>query len=219
MGFCLFNNIAVAAAKLVEDGERVLIVDWDAHHGNGTQEAFYASGEVLFVSMHQFPYYPGSGAWSEAGVGAGSNMTLNLPFPAGTGGDAYRRAFDEVIVPASEIFSPTWVLVSCGFDAHRDDPLTDLGLSSGDFGDFTERVLGLGAPGRRIFFLEGGYDLDALRLSATATISTMAGERRAMERVTSGPVAGSSPTSAEVRAEAVTVRVADRLREEGLSAW
>jgi len=219
MGFCLFNNIAVAAAKLVADGERVLIVDWDAHHGNGTQEAFYSSAEVLFVSMHQFPYYPGSGAWSEAGVGAGQNTTLNLPFPAGTAGDAYRRAFDEVIVPAAEVFSPSWVLVSCGFDAHRDDPLTDLGLSAGDFGDFTERILRLGAPGRRIFFLEGGYDLYALRLCAAATLSAMAGERRAMERVTSGPLAGSEPAPPDVRADVVTTRVAKRLANEGFAAW
>ena len=171
MGFCLFNNIAIAAAQLVAEGERVLIIDWDAHHGNGTQEAFYASSEVLFISMHQFPYYPGSGAWTEAGVGPGQNTTLNLPFPAGTGGDAYRRAFDEAVVPAAEVFSPTWVLVSCGFDAHRDDPLTDLGLSAGDFGDLTERVLRLGAPGsagvlsrrrlrlRRVAHVHGSDDL------------------------------------------------------------
>jgi acetoin utilization deacetylase AcuC-like enzyme len=219
MGFCLFNNIAVAAASLVAEGERVLIVDWDAHHGNGTQEAFYSSGEVLFISMHQFPYYPGSGAWSENGVRAGENTTLNLPFPAGTGGDAYRRAFDDVVVPAAEVFSPTWVLVSCGFDAHRDDPLTDLGLSAGDFGDLTERVLRLSAPGRRLFFLEGGYDLAALRLSATATLSAMAGDTRPTERATSGPLAGSEPSAPDARAGAVTSRVADRLRDEGFAPW
>jgi acetoin utilization deacetylase AcuC-like enzyme len=219
MGFCLFNNIAIAAARLVAEGERVLIVDWDAHHGNGTQEAFYSSGDVLFVSMHQFPYYPGSGAWSEAGVGEGLNTTLNLPFPAGTAGEAYRRAFDEVVVPAAELFSPTWVLVSCGFDAHRDDPLTDLGLSAGDFGDLTERVLRLGAPGRRVFFLEGGYDYDALRLSATATISAMAGEPRPTERMTGATLAGSRPVAESQSAATVITHVAQRVYDEGFAVW
>jgi acetoin utilization deacetylase AcuC-like enzyme len=219
MGFCLFNNIAIAAKRLVTEGERVLIVDWDAHHGNGTQEEFYDSGDVLFISMHQFPYYPGSGAWTEAGVGEGLNTTLNLPFPAGSGGDAYRRAFDEVVVPAAELFSPTWVLVSCGFDAHRDDPLTDLGLSAGDFGEMTERVLRLGAPGRRMFFLEGGYDYDALRLSSTATISAMAGEPRPTERVTSAALAGSRPVAEQQSAEVVTAHVARRVQDEGFAVW
>jgi acetoin utilization deacetylase AcuC-like enzyme len=219
MGFCLFNNIAVAAQRLIDEGERVLILDWDAHHGNGTQEAFYDSGDVLFISMHQFPYYPGSGVWTEAGVGQGLNTTLNLPFPAGTGGDAYRRAFDEVVVPAAELFSPTWVLVSCGFDAHRDDPLTDLGLSAGDFGELTERALRLGAPGRRIFFLEGGYDYDAVRLSAAATVAAMAGERHSTERVTSAPLAGSRPVAEQYSAETVTALVAQRVQDEGFAVW
>jgi acetoin utilization deacetylase AcuC-like enzyme len=219
MGFCLFNNIAVSAARLVAEGERVLIVDWDAHHGNGTQEAFYASSDVLFISMHQFPYYPGTGAWTEAGVGAGLNTTLNLPFPAGTGGDAYRRAFDDVVVPAAELFSPTWVLVSCGFDAHRDDPLTDLGLSAGDFGDLTERTLELGAPGRRLLFLEGGYDYDALRNSSAATVSALAGERLATERVTGAMLAASRPVADDHKAETVTDHVARRLNDEGFAVW
>jgi acetoin utilization deacetylase AcuC-like enzyme len=219
MGFCLFNNIAVAAKRLIDEGERVLVLDWDAHHGNGTQEAFYDSGDVLFISMHQFPYYPGTGAWTEAGVGEGLNTTLNLPFPAGTGGDAYRRAFDEVVVPAAELFSPTWVLVSCGFDAHRDDPLTDLGLSAGDFGELTERVLRLSAPGRRMFFLEGGYDYDALRASTASTIAAMAGERRATERVTSAALAGSRPVAEQYSAKTVIAHVAQRLQDEGLAVW
>jgi acetoin utilization deacetylase AcuC-like enzyme len=219
MGFCLFNNIAVTAQRLVDEGERVLILDWDAHHGNGTEEVFYDSGDVLFVSLHQYPYYPGSGAWTEAGVGEGLNTTVNLPFPAGTGGDAYRRAFDEVVVPAAEVFSPTWVLVSCGFDAHRDDPLTDLGLSAGDFGDLTQRTLRLSSPGRRIFFLEGGYDYDALRLSAAATIAALAGESHPTERVTAAALAGSRPVAAQDRAESVTDRIARRMQDEGFAAW
>jgi acetoin utilization deacetylase AcuC-like enzyme len=219
MGFCLFNNIAVTAKRLTDEGERVLILDWDAHHGNGTQEAFYDADDVLFISMHQYPFYPGTGAWTDAGVGAGMNTTLNLPFPAGTGGDAYRRAFDEVVMPAAEIFSPTWVLVSCGFDAHRDDPLTDLGLSAGDFGEMTQRAMLLGAPGRRVFFLEGGYDYDALRRCTAATIAAMAGERRPTERVSSGALSGSRPVAAHSSAETVTGKVARRLHDEGLAAW
>ena len=162
MGFCLFNNVAITAAHLAERGEKVLIVDWDAHHGNGTQEAFYDDGRVLFISMHQYPFYPGTGDLTETGCGAGEGATVNLPFPAGTSGDTYRAAIEEVVVPAAERFAPTWVLVSAGFDAHRDDPLTDLGLSAGDYSDLTTRVVRLAPPGRRICFLEGGYDLDAV---------------------------------------------------------
>jgi acetoin utilization deacetylase AcuC-like enzyme len=186
MGFCLFNNIAVTAAALVARGERVLVVDWDAHHGNGTQAAFYDSPDVLFVSLHQFPFYPGSGALGESGVGAGEGTTINVPFPAGTAGDAYRLAVDELIVPAAEVFSPTWLLVSAGFDAHRADPLTDLGLSAGDFGDLTERVARLAPPGRRILFLEGGYNLEALSASVGATVAALVGERVRPEPATSG---------------------------------
>ncbi|HVC24359.1 MAG TPA: histone deacetylase [Acidimicrobiales bacterium] len=175
MGFCLLNNVAVTAAGLVARGERVLVVDWDAHHGNGTQAAFYGAAEVLFVSLHQFPFYPGSGSLDEIGEGEGEGATVNMPFPAGTAGDAYRMAVEEVVVPAAEQFSPTWLLVSAGFDAHRDDPLTDLGLSATDFGDLTERVSRLVLPGRRIFFLEGGYDLDALAASAGATVAALVG--------------------------------------------
>lgn len=186
MGFCLINNIAVTAAALVDRGERVLIVDWDAHHGNGTQAAFYDRPEVLFVSMHQYPFYPGTGAVGEIGEGAAEGMTINIPFPAGTAGDAYRLAVDELIVPASEQFSPTWLLVSAGFDAHRADPLTDLGLSTGDFADLTERIVRLAPPGRRILFLEGGYDLDALAASVAASVSSLVGGRARLEPATSG---------------------------------
>jgi acetoin utilization deacetylase AcuC-like enzyme len=219
MGFCLFNNIAVAAARLVAEGERVLILDWDAHHGNGTQETFYDVAEVMFVSLHQYPYYPGTGSISEIGAGAGANTTLNLPFPAGTAGDAYRHAFDEVIVPAAELFSPTWLLVSCGFDAHRDDPLTNLGLSAGDFGDLTERALQLAAPGRRMFFLEGGYDIPALRVSSAATLSALAGGRMRPERITSASLAGSHPVPIRERPETVIATWADRIAHEGLPEW
>jgi acetoin utilization deacetylase AcuC-like enzyme len=202
MGFCLINNIAVTAAALVAAGERVLIVDWDAHHGNGTQAIFYEEPEVLFVSLHQFPAYPGSGAVEETGAGAGAGATINLPLPAGTTGDAYRRALDELVIPAVERFSPTWLLVSAGFDAHRADPITDLGLSAGDFADLTERVLMLGHPGRRIFFLEGGYDLEALSASAGASVAAIAGMRARPERVTGAGPGGEDPRVRQVIARA-----------------
>ncbi|HEV7887078.1 MAG TPA: histone deacetylase [Acidimicrobiales bacterium] len=170
MGFCLLNNIAVAAAVLAERGERVLIVDWDAHHGNGTQDAFWDDDRVLFVSMHQYGagFYPGSG-----GPGENRATTINVPLPPGTTGDAYRAALDVIVAPAAERFAPTWVLVSAGFDGHRFDPLTDLGLSAGDYTDLTRAAMGL-AP-MRLAFLEGGYDLEALGASAGACVAALAG--------------------------------------------
>ncbi len=210
MGFCLLNNIAITASALVARGERVLILDWDAHHGNGTQAAFYDEPEVLFVSLHQYPAYPGTGALEEVGEGAGAGTTINLPFPAGTSGDAYRRAFDEVIVPAAEEFGASWLLVSAGFDAHRADPITDLGLSAGDFSDLTARVLHLGHPGRRIFFLEGGYDLEALAMSAGACVAALAGVRYLPERPSVADSRG-----ADERALAVIAAAARRHGEVG----
>ncbi|MDH4148475.1 MAG: histone deacetylase [Acidimicrobiia bacterium] len=186
MGFCLINNVSVAAAALAARGERVLVVDWDAHHGNGTQAIFYDDPRVLFISMHQYPFYPGTGGLDETGSGAGAGYTINLPFPAGTRGDCYRRAIDEVVVPAAERFAPSWVLVSAGFDAHRDDPLTQLGLTAGDYADLTMRTVELVPAGRRIAFLEGGYDLDALARSAGACVAALAGELRRPEPVSSG---------------------------------
>jgi acetoin utilization deacetylase AcuC-like enzyme len=186
MGFCLANNIAVAAAWLAERGERVMIVDWDAHHGNGTQDVFWRDDRVLFVSMHQYPFWPGTGALRDVGEGPGEGFTINVPFPAGTPGDAYRAAVDEVVVPAAERFAPTWVLLSAGFDAHRADPLTEMGLAAGDFVELTRRVVELAPPGRRLAFLEGGYDLDALARSAGACVAALSGEAYRPEPSTSG---------------------------------
>jgi acetoin utilization deacetylase AcuC-like enzyme len=186
MGFCLLNNVAVAAASLADRGERVLIVDWDAHHGNGTQAAFYSDPRVLYVSMHQFPLYPGTGRLEETGEGEGAGTTINFPFPPGTTGDTYRAALDEVLAPAVDSFAPTWVIVSAGFDGHRADPLTDLGLSAGDFADLMTAVIGLAAPGRRLAFLEGGYDLAALADSAGASLAALGGVSYRPEPPTSG---------------------------------
>jgi acetoin utilization deacetylase AcuC-like enzyme len=196
MGFCLINNVAVCAALLAERGERVLIVDWDAHHGNGTQDAFYDDPRVLYISMHEYPQYPGTGSLHETGEGAGAGATVNFPFPSGTAGDSYRAAVDEVVVPLAERFRPTWAIASAGFDAHRADPITDLGLSAGDYTDLTARVLALVPGGRRLVFLEGGYDLDALAASAGACVATLAGHPQYPERVTGGEDGGRAVVAA-----------------------
>lgn len=178
MGFCLFNNVAVTAAQLVAGGARVAILDWDAHHGNGTQEIFEASADVLFVSMHEYPQYPGTGSVRELGEGAGTGFTLNFPFPSGTGETPYLKAFDEVVAGVLEQFGPDWILVSAGYDAHRADPLTDLGLTARSFGRLTARTRALAAdlcPRRVVLFLEGGYDLAALADSVESTLAEMTG--------------------------------------------
>ena len=186
MGFCLISNIAVVAASLADAGERVWILDYDAHHGNGTQAAFIDDPRVLFVSMHQWPLYPGTGRLTEHGVGAGCGTTMNFPLPPGTTGDVYLRAFDEVVAPAVERFAPTWLLISAGFDAHRADPLAELALTAGDYTLLTSRALQLVPPGRCVAMLEGGYDLDALTACATAVLSTLAGAPAEPERPSSG---------------------------------
>ena len=175
MGFCLLNNVAVAAAALANAGQKVVIVDLDAHHGNGTQDAFYGDDRVLFVSCHQWPLYPGTGAADEVGTGAGIGTTVNLPVPPGTAGDDYRYAMDSLVVPVVENFKPDWLLISAGFDAHRADPLTDLGLTSGDYADLRGALANLVSTGRVIAFLEGGYDLAALSDSVGASVAALLG--------------------------------------------
>jgi acetoin utilization deacetylase AcuC-like enzyme len=184
MGFCLLNNVAVAAAALAAAGERVLVVDIDAHHGNGTQDAFWDDPRVTYVSIHEHPMYPGTGMVRETGGPHAPGATVNVPVPAHTGGDVYRRTVDEVVVPVAERMAPTWLLLSTGFDAHRNDPLTGLGLSSGDYWDLTTRLLRIVPAGRRLVFLEGGYDLDAVALSTAATLGAMAGVEDRPEPVT-----------------------------------
>jgi acetoin utilization deacetylase AcuC-like enzyme len=187
MGFCLFNNVAVCAAALTDRGERVLIVDWDVHHGNGTQDAFYEDDRVLYVSIHQSPLYPFTGGAEERGAGAGKGLNVNFPVPPGTTGDAHRAAL-EAVTPLVEEFRPTWVLMSCGFDAHADDILedTELRLREGDFAELTRRSAAFVPPGRRILFLEGGYDTDAIAASAGACARALAGEDVQGERTSGG---------------------------------
>ena len=202
MGFCLFNNVAVTAAALAERGERVLIVDYDAHHGNGTQDVFWRDGRVAYASYHQFPLYPGTGGLREVGGGEGLGTTVNLPLPAGTTGDAFLAGVDEVLGPFAATFEPTWLLISAGFDAHRADPITDLGLSAGDYADLTTALLALVPAGRSIAFLEGGYDLEALAGSAAACVGALAGERIVPEPPTGrGPGRDAITAAALVRGE------------------
>ncbi|MEP7114907.1 MAG: histone deacetylase [Ilumatobacteraceae bacterium] len=208
MGFCMISNVAVVAASLADQGERVMIFDYDAHHGNGTQAVFYDDPRVLFVSFHQWPLYPGTGAIDETGEGEAAGTTLNIPLPAGTTGNVYLQAFDEIVAPVAERFAPTWLIVSAGFDAHRDDPLTEMGLAAGDYGPLTRRVLSLVPPGRRLVMLEGGYDLDALSHCSTEVMRELAGAPSAAGHgagQTAGDVEG--PTSAGPGSEAVNAVV------------
>lgn len=186
MGFCLLSNVAIAAAALADRGERVVIVDYDAHHGNGTQAAFEQDPRVLYVSFHEFPLYPGTGRLLEIGSGEGRGATVNFPLPAGTTGDVLRAGIEVVLGPKLAEFQPTWLLLSAGFDAHRDDPLTSMGLSSGDFADLTRDLVSVVPPGRRLAFLEGGYDLGALTASTTACVAALAGVELHPEPPTSG---------------------------------
>ncbi|MEX0846962.1 MAG: histone deacetylase [Ilumatobacteraceae bacterium] len=190
MGFCLISNVAVLAASLAEQGERVLIVDYDAHHGNGTQEVFYHDPRVLFVSFHQWPLYPGTGRHTEVGAGAGEGYTVNIPLPPGTTGDVYLRALDEIVAPRVAAFDPTWLVISAGFDGHRFDPITELGLTSGDYITMTSRILEWVPAGRRIVMLEGGYDLDALAWCSAGVIRVLAGASAEPVDITEGDTSG-----------------------------
>ncbi|VVM04781.1 histone deacetylase family protein [Methylacidimicrobium tartarophylax] len=167
MGFCLFNTVAIAAryAQRRHGYRRILILDWDLHHGNGTQEIFEEDASVLFISLHQQPLYPGTGHASERGKGEGEGFTLNLPMRPGSGDAEYRTAFEEKVLPAADGFQPDFVLVSAGFDAHRDDPLGNLLLSEEGFAEMTtliREVADRHCRGRLVSVLEGGYHLDAL---------------------------------------------------------
>ena len=174
MGFCLFNNIAVAAQHALDSGmERVAIVDFDVHHGNGTQDVFYDRADVLYISTHQWPFYPGTGATDERGSGTGEGFTLNLPLPAGAGDTEYAKVFDDAVIPALDRFQPELLLVSAGFDAHELDPMAGMEVSTAGFTALTQRLLETAerlSGGRSAWLLEGGYDLEALGSSAAAVV-------------------------------------------------
>ena len=180
LGFCLYNNIAILARYLQRRHglEKIAIVDWDVHHGNGTQHSFEEDPSVFYCSLHQYPYYPGTGAAQETGLGRGRGATLNCPMRAGATDSAYERAFVEEVLPALNHFRPDAVLVSAGFDAHRDDPLADVQLSTACYGWMTSRLLEVATQhggGRLLSMLEGGYDLQATADSIALHLATLGG--------------------------------------------
>lgn len=193
MGFCLINNVAVAAAHALARGvERVAVVDWDVHHGNGTQDIFYERDDVLFCSVHQYGFfYPGTGAENERGAGEGAGFTINAPLPAGAGDRVYQRVFDEVFHLPIVDFHPELILVSAGFDAHRDDPLGSMNVTDNGFAWMAQRVIDYAAQAghsRVVAVLEGGYDPAALGRSVAAVLNVLDGAAPARydERATAG---------------------------------
>jgi acetoin utilization deacetylase AcuC-like enzyme len=178
MGFCFFNNVAIAARHLRDRHRlrRIAILDWDVHHGNGTQNAFYADPGVFYFSVHQFPHYPGTGRRSERGIAGGAGFTLNVPLRAGSGDEDYRRVFSGELRPAMDNFRPDFILISAGFDAHRDDPLSEMLLTEAGFRDLTDAVLDMAAryaEDRIVSVLEGGYNLDAAAASVEAHLRSL----------------------------------------------
>jgi acetoin utilization deacetylase AcuC-like enzyme len=181
MGFCLFNNVAIAARyALAECGlERVLIMDFDVHHGNGTQDEFEADPAVMYISTHQYPYYPGTGHWNETGYGEGEGSIINVPLEGGVGNEGFARIFQEIVAPAAWRFQPQLILVSAGYDAHWDDPLAYMQLSVGGYAAIARALNDLArelCAGRIVFTLEGGYHLDALAYSILNTFAVLLDE-------------------------------------------
>lgn len=186
MGFCLFNTMAIAAeyVKRTYGAKKVMIMDWDVHHGNGTQDAFYDDPSVLFISTHQYPFYPGSGAIHEVGVGRGLGFTINIPLPAGCADAEYLQVFQNLVRPAVERFEPEWILVSAGFDPHRRDPLGGMGVTESGFAAMAFQLVTLAkqyAGSRIAFLLEGGYDLAGLKNSVAAVLEVMGGDTDSLD--------------------------------------
>lgn len=181
MGFCLFNNVAIAASYALKDRNvrKALIVDWDLHHGNGTQHSFYERADVLYFSTHQYPYYPGTGFFSETGSGPGRGFTVNVPLTAGPGDGEYAKIFEEILEPIALEFKPGIVFVSAGFDIYFRDPLGGMKVTPRGFANLARIILDIAekaCKGKVVFVLEGGYDLEGLRDSAREVLKTMSGE-------------------------------------------
>jgi acetoin utilization deacetylase AcuC-like enzyme len=205
MGFCLLNNVAVAAAHLLESRglERVAVIDFDVHHGNGTQDAFYRDGRVLYFSTHQYPHYPGTGDSREAGEGPGAGCIINVPLPAGSGDAEALRAYREICAPSVRRFRPQFLLVSAGFDAHFADPLANLLFSARGYYQIAILLNELAdelCEGRVVYALEGGYDLEAISWSAGACVQTLLGDDFEADPLGAGP---------EVRGPDITALVTD----------
>ena len=178
MGFCLFNNVAVGARYLQKEYglDKILILDWDVHHGNGTQHSFEEDPSVMYVSLHQYPFYPGTGAYSETGIGAGQSATVNCPMPAGASDFHYEQAFTERVLPAISKFKPDAVLLSAGFDAHQSDPLAQINLTTEFYSWMSLRMMEIAnqfAEGRLVSLLEGGYNLDYLPLCVATHLKVL----------------------------------------------
>jgi acetoin utilization deacetylase AcuC-like enzyme len=176
MGFCFFNNVAVTAAYLRSRGERVAVLDWDVHHGNGTQAILEPDPGALYVSIHQQHFYPYTGHVEDIEESDAKGTVVNIPLPAHTGGDVYRRAWVELVLPVVGQFEPDWLLLSAGFDAHVDDHLAHMRLLTDDYSWMAAELAEAHSPSRTVVVLEGGYDLDALRSAARATVRGLAGQ-------------------------------------------
>jgi acetoin utilization deacetylase AcuC-like enzyme len=197
MGFCLLNNVALAAAHARASGAgRVLIVDFDVHHGNGTQDVFYDDPSVLFVSLHQFPFYPGTGSRAETGSGEGRGHTVNVPLSAGANDGVFAAAFTELVAPLASAYAPDLVLVSAGFDGHRDDPIGGMHVTPDGYRFMVDALVRAVPAAPLGMLLEGGYDLDALEASLVAALEALAG----VTPGSAGPLPPPDPTHlAEVR--------------------
>jgi acetoin utilization deacetylase AcuC-like enzyme len=180
MGFCLFNNVAVAAAHAVAQGlQRVMVIDFDVHHGNGTQHIFESDPRVLYLSSHAFPFYPGTGGLDEVGTGKGRGFTVNLPLPAGCDDAEYARVYRDIVEPITRAFGPELLLVSAGFDPGQADPISPMNVSAAGFAEIADACLAgvqSSARGRAVFALEGGYRLENLTAGTTACLRALLGE-------------------------------------------